>query len=113
MAFNYDLASADADVALVSKVRLELGDINENAGVRPDGTNLSDEEILHWLGEESSNVMLAAARACDALARAWSIVGDETIGPRKYSLGAVAGKWEKLAASLRSGNQSAPVVYIS
>lgn len=113
MAFHYDLASSDANTALVSKVRLELGDTTENAGVRPDGTNFSDEELLHWLGEESNDVMLSAARACDALARAWSIVGDETIGPRKYSLGAVAAKWERLADSLRSRNQSAAVVYIS
>jgi len=113
MTFHYDLASTDANIALISKVRLEIGDITADAGVRPDGSNLSDEELLHWLGEEANDVMLAAARACDALSRAWSIVGDETIGPRKYALGAVAGKWEKLATSLRSGNQSAAVVYIS
>ena len=113
MSFTYDLASSDANIARTSKVRLEIGDITENAGVRPDGSNFSDEEILHWLNEESGDVMLAAARACDALARAWSIVGDETVGPRRYSYGAVAGKWERLAASLRSGNQSAAIVYIS
>lgn len=114
MAFTYDLGSANADILLISKVRLEIGDTVSDAGVRPDGTNLSNEEIQHWLTEESSDVMLAAARACDALARMWSTVGNEKVGPLSVSLSQVSERFEKMAISCRSQSAaSATIVYFT
>ena len=102
MTFVYDLASTNVSILAISKVRLELNDIVDGVGVRPDNTNFSNEEIALWLSEESNSVMLAAARACDALARAWSVMVNETVGPRKYEYGKVADNWAKHASALRS-----------
>ncbi len=116
MTFTYDLSSVDATLLAISKVRLEIGDIVSGAGVRPDGTNFTDEELSVWLDDEDSNVKLTAARACEALARAWNLVAkSETVGPRKIEYGDISANFEKLASSLisSSGADSArPVVYI-
>jgi hypothetical protein len=103
VAFNYDLASADADVLLISKVRLEIGDTDETsgAGVKPDGSNFTDAEITYWLDENGDDVSLAAADACAALARHWARASDLAVGPRRESLGQVSKRFEDLAAKLR------------
>ena len=102
MAFTYDLASVDPAIALISKVRIEIGDVNSGAGVRPNGSNFSDAEITHWLDEEGDDVMLATVRACEALSRAWSVVANNTIGPRREDLGKVSSDWAKRAETLRA-----------
>lgn len=101
MTFTYNLASSDEDVLILSKVRLELGDAIENLGVRPDGSNLSDEELAVWIEAEGNDPMRAAARACDALARMWTTVTSITVGPRREELGKVASEWAKRAEQLR------------
>ena len=102
MTFTYNLASTDADILAISKVRLEIGDRTANAGAAPDGGNLSDEEIAVWLNDEDDNVMRAAARACEALSRMWTVIADYSSGPRSESLGKVAKDWADKAVSLRS-----------
>lgn len=94
MAFSYD-ATTD-----IGQIRLELGDTTPGAGVRPDGSNFSNEELQVWLTREGS-VMCAVAAACEALARQWSSVADLTVGPRSESAGAIAEKWETRAGKLR------------
>lgn len=111
MTFTYDLANAIASKVLISKVRLEIGDTVSGAGIRPDATNLSDEEITVWLDLEDDDVMLAAARACDAMSRAWSVVANETVGPRKTEFSKVSGEYEKRAESLR-GTYGRPTAYV-
>jgi hypothetical protein len=93
MTFTYNLASADATLLAIAKVRLELGDTVLNAGVRPDGSNLLDEEITVWLTEESNDVSQTVARAASALANMWTNVANITVGPRKEELGSVAKAW--------------------
>ncbi len=108
MSFTYDLASSDENLLNISKVRLELGDITQGSGVRPDGTNLSDEELGIWLSAESKHIMHTVIRACDALARAWTNMADITVGPRSETLGRIADDWATRAKDLRSeyGNTS-------
>lgn len=96
MTFTYVLTT---DVGLV---RLEIGDTTAGAGVKPDGTNLTDEEIGVWLSRESNDVMRAAACACEALARMWAPMADISVGPRRESLSQVAAGWSKQAAALRA-----------
>lgn len=110
MAFSYDLSSSNASTLNISKVRLEIGDTVHGAGVRPDASNLSDEEIALWLSEESDDIKLASARACEALASAWSVVADEKIGPRTMNFGEIASKFEKRAIALRADTR--PTVYV-
>lgn len=93
MTFTYDLSSIDENLLNISKVRLELGDTTQNAGVRPDGSNLADEEILLWLDEESNDINRTVARACLALSKMWTTVANLTVGPRREELGQVAQGW--------------------
>lgn len=100
MTFTYDLAGS-GDVLNISKVRLEIGDTIADAGVRASGANLTDEEILVWLEAEGDSVMLAAARACEMLARDWSRVASISLGPRREALSDVAKAWKEQAEKLR------------
>lgn len=102
MTFTYDLSSSATTDLNISKVRLELGDTIAGAGVRTDGSNLSDEEIQVWLTAEGSSVMLAAARACEMLARDWARVASIQLGPRREALSDVAKAWAEQAKTLRT-----------
>lgn len=95
MSFTY-LLSTDT-----GKVRLELGDVTDGAGIRPDGSNLQDEEIAVWLTREGS-VMRAVAAACEALSRQWAAIADTQSGPLSERAGDVAGKWANRAKELRA-----------
>jgi hypothetical protein len=93
--FSYTL-TAD-----VGKVRLEIGDTVSGSGVRSSGANLTDEEIQVWLDAEDDDVMLAAARACEMLARDWAKAASIQLGPRREQLSDVAKAWERQAQALR------------
>lgn len=95
MAFSYDVST---DTGLM---RLELGDTAEGAGIKPNGSNFSDEELGVWLTREGS-VMRACAAACEALARAWSSVANTASGPLREDGAAVAGAWQARADKLRN-----------
>jgi hypothetical protein len=98
MTFTYNIASTDETVLNISKVRLELGDTTANAGVRPDGSNLTDEEIQVWLTDESNDISQTVARAAAALANIWTNVANITVGPRREDLGSIAKGWAERAA---------------
>lgn len=104
MAFNYDLGSADSDILRISKVRLEIGDTDDGGskGVKPDGSNLTDAEIDYFLDLNGDDILLAAADACEALARHWSKAVDISVGPHRESLSQAAQRWAQEAARLRS-----------
>ena len=98
MTFTYDLSETDADLLLVSKVRLELGDTVSGSGIRPGGLNLSDEEILHWLSEEDDDIDSVAGRAALALANMWaSAAVSETVGSHSVNYGKISDLWAKRA----------------
>lgn len=101
MTFTYNLASTDGDTLNIAKVRLELGDTTSGSGVRPDGSNLGDEEIAVWLDREADDVMRATAAACEALSRQWATIADITVGPRREALGKVAERYAERAEQLR------------
>ena len=78
---------------LVGQVRLEIGDDDDTAGhgQRPDGSNLSDQAITLWLtraslyqGTSNGQVLLAAAYACEKLARDWATVSNITAHFKSY-----------------------------
>lgn len=101
MAFTYDLNSSDEMLRKVSQVRLHLGDTVENKGVRPDDSNLSDEEIAVLLNLEGDNVMRAVAAACEVLARMWARAANMWSGDRREELSQVALAYERQAKELR------------
>lgn len=94
----------------IGQVRLEIGDDDdaEGHGKRPDGRNLSDQAITLWLtraslfqGAGDNQVLLAAAFACEQLARDWATVSNITAPSRSESAGDVAAKWAERARALR------------
>ena len=100
MTFTYDLGSSDAAIVTISEVRLELGDTSSGAGVRPDGSNFSDEELQYFIDQADGDVEGAVGRACSSLAKQWTVVANITVGPRKEELGKVAGEWAARAKEL-------------
>jgi len=102
MTFSYDLAgTAGATSRAVARIRLELGDQNSGAGVNPDGTNLSDEELLDFYGREANSVLGGAAHAAEALSRSWARMSDMRAGPLSQSFSQTSAAWAKQAETLR------------
>ncbi|HSW63421.1 MAG TPA: hypothetical protein VLH56_08935 [Dissulfurispiraceae bacterium] len=101
MTVTYNLANADPQIVLISLVRLEIGDTTLGAGVRPDGSNLSDEEISVWLQREGDDILRSTAAACEALSRQWANMANITLGPRKEELGKISDNYARRAEQLR------------
>ena len=108
--FTYNLGSSDNAIARIAAVRLELGDTVYGTGVKPDGSNFTDAEITYWLTQENDDVNGAVYRACSSLAKQWTNVANETVGPRKTEFGKVAGEWATRAKDLRPVDESTYVV---
>ncbi len=93
----------------IGQVRLEIGDDDDTDGhgKRPDGRNLSDQAINLWLTRAGlfqsgdSQVLLAAAYACEQLARDWSTISNISAPSRSEAAGDVAAKWRERARELR------------
>jgi len=100
MAFTYNLESADPTTARISRVRLEIGDTTEGAGVRPEGTNLQDAEIAVWLSDAENVIAPTVGACCAALARMWAVAADIQVGERSERLSQVAAAWAKRASAL-------------
>lgn len=103
MSFTYDLSSNNATTAAIAHVRLELGDTVQNAGVLPDGGNLTDEEITVYLTRTSNDADQAVSFLAGVLARRWATVADVSVGPRSESLSQIAKAWERQASLLAGG----------
>lgn len=100
MTFTYNL-DASGTVLTVSQMRLEIGDTVQNSGVLPSGANYTDEELLHFFGQESS-MLGGAAHACEALSRTWGRLVDTTAGPLRKDYSQAARAWAKQASDLRA-----------
>lgn len=91
MTWTYLATDLSTDLA---KVRREIGDTNE------DDQFLQDEEITLALTDEGS-VLLAAARACDWIARTFARDFDFEADGTKIMKAARAKQYRELAAELR------------
>lgn len=103
MTITVDLATQ------IGQVRLELGDTDTTAGagVKPDGTNLSDAELQYWLNragrattDPDALIMVATMFACQKLARDWGRAADIQTPTRRESLSQVAKAWAARAAEI-------------
>lgn len=96
MTFSYDLSTD------IGEVRLMLGDYTEGNGVRPDGSNFSDEELQVFLDHEDEIVERAVARGCEALAAEYARhAGFTSVGPRKHQLSDRAKMFSEMATRYR------------
>lgn len=93
MTFSYDSAnlSAGGTAQTVSVFRLVLGDTTANSGVRPNGANYSDEELLYFASNGGTAALL------QALANDWGKLVDTTAGPLAKSYSQAARYWQKAA----------------
>lgn len=100
MTVTYRLTSADLNEVAIAQIRLEVGDTSEERGIKPDGSNYQDDEIIYIYETEDSNVGRAAARICEQMATAWSSVPRTMFGslfdPRK-----ITWNFQKQAENLR------------
>ena len=103
MSFTYDISSSNPTQAAISRVRLEIGDTVQGAGVLPDGGNLTDEEITVYLTRCNNDVDQTVSFLAGVLARRWATVADVSVGPRSESLSQVAKAWERQASLLAGG----------
>lgn len=94
MSFSYDITND------IGKVRFELGDDTAGQGLKPDGSNFSDEEIQAVLNREHS-VMRAVAGLCETLATRYTQLCDISVGPRRESLSQIRDGYRARAADLR------------
>jgi hypothetical protein len=100
--FTYDLSSSDPTIQAISKIRLELGDNVQNAGVLPNGKNFTDVELYFFWQDEGENIFRAVAAACGTLARMWSRMSDVTTGDVSRRNSSVAKEWRAEADRLRA-----------
>lgn len=99
--FSYHLQSEDTDILAVSRLRLEIGDHVEDAGVMMDGGNFTDEELGYYLAKNNGDQAATVAELCSVLARHWSGAADVAVGPRRESLSQVAKSWAERATQTR------------
>jgi hypothetical protein len=98
MTFTY-LGTLATDL---DKVRFHVGDTSSatGAGVRPDGTNFTDEELTGLLSVEGSWGR-AVAGAFATLAGLFAQQVDITLGPRREALSQAAERYSALSAEWR------------
>lgn len=95
MAFTYDISTT------TGKIRLRLGDYQENDGILPGGKNFSDEELTHFYSEEGDHVYRAVALAMETAVSVWSAQPDSyKLGPESESQ-QTAAHFRQEAARLR------------
>lgn len=79
--------------------RLELGDTD------PDAPLLTDEECDYFLGQRADNVLLAAADACEALARRFARAYDFETDNQSFKRSQQSKQYAALAVSLKARAQ--------
>ena len=80
---------------LVSEIRFNTGDSEENAGPRPNEKNFSDEELVALLAKYDDDVARVTCIIFDTLATEWSKFAiSYTIGPRKEELHRISARYE-------------------
>lgn len=92
MTFTY--SSTDLSTVL-AKVRLEIGDTDSSSPL------FTDEELQRWITARADNVLLAAADACDALARKFARSFDFESDNQKFSRSQMSKQYAALAQTLR------------
>ena len=112
MDFTYDLTT------YIGKVRMQLGDtidaaVTKGAGPKPDGSNVTDEEIAALLVQEGG-VMRTVAACCEMLATMWAPKANISVGGEyQESLSDVSVAFAKRAQDLRARFGGASMTFSS
>jgi hypothetical protein len=86
----------------LDKLRFSIGDTSSTtgAGIKPDGTNFTDEELSGLMTAEGS-WQRSVAGAFEILAATYARFVDITLGPRKEALSQASGRYHKMALDWR------------
>lgn len=99
MAFTYDQVNLGE---FRNRLRLRVGDVQENEGPRPDGRNFSDAELDSLKTDESSSFNGTMAAVFEILATEWTQYAlSEKEGDVSFDAKGVADKYTKLANEYR------------
>lgn len=110
MAFTY---SPNLDT-LVSEIRFNTGDTQENNGPRPSQLNFSDEELVALLVKYEDDVARVTMIIFDTLATEWSRFAiSYTIGPRKEELHRISSRYEAKSREWAVIAGTASVTFVS
>ena len=101
MSFTYQISASGTALA-VARIRLDIGDTTSGEGVRVDGGNFSDEELLDLYGREGDSQPSASAKACEVLAVEWARKATETAGPLRTEYSKVSASYRALAKDFRT-----------
>lgn len=96
MTFTY-LGTLATDL---DEIRFKVQDTVSGSGVKPSGSNFTDEEI-NGLFTTEGTVERTVAALYEALATIWAIQFDTEMGPRKEKASQVASSYQKLATQWR------------
>lgn len=95
------------------KIRLAIGDTEQDKGPWPSGRNFLDAELHHFYAAEGNDIGRAAAAAAETLVRAWASAPREVVlGPHRTRQDAVR-HWTEIATELRRqhGSATAPKAF--
>ena len=84
----------------LDQVRFAIQDTTSGSGVKPNGVNFTDEEILGLLAIEDT-VGRTVAACYEVLATAWAQYVDTRIGPRDEKLSQISERYRQRAATER------------
>lgn len=100
MSFSYNISGSGTALA-VARIRLDIGDVTSGAGVRVDGGNFSDEELLDFYGREGDSTGGATAKAYEVLSGEWARKANTTAGPLRKDYTNISKQYASLAARAR------------
>lgn len=90
----------------LDEIRFKIGDTVSGSGLKPGGTNYTDEEIAGLLAIEGT-VGRTTAAIYENLALLWANKGLSEIGPRKEDYKGISQQFAKLAEQAREDYGSA------
>ncbi len=93
MTYTYSSTSLGT---ILAKVRLEVGDTDSTAPL------FTDEELQVYIDARGTNVLLASADACDALAVRYARAFDFETDGQKFSRSQMAKMYREMAGALRA-----------
>lgn len=93
MTFTFSVSDLTTPLA---QVRVEIGDTDSTAAL------FQDEELNYFLGKRADNVLLAAADACESLARRFARAFDFETDNQSFKRSQQSKQYAAMAADLRA-----------
>ncbi|MFP4323989.1 MAG: hypothetical protein ACLFTK_16160 [Anaerolineales bacterium] len=86
---------------MIADIRMLIGDNTDGDGVKPDGSNFTDDELT-FFAKDARHIHEAAALACEALAYMWNTHPNFDADGLRVDHAAVAAGWMRAAVRFRA-----------